>query len=128
LGKGNAQGEEAAEEEIEEEVGKEEGQEVTCRSGCPTPGQHDSWGECARAAGLRIGWCQSAAGKDLSKTKAWNAELDAFESAARSGIVPDGTQLKQTRFAEEMSSVTGIPYGTAQWRKHLEQRTLEKAA
>lgn len=50
---------------------------MSCRTGCPTPGAHGTWGECARAGSLRIGQV------DASEQKAWDAELGSFYSAVR---------------------------------------------
>lgn len=73
-----------------------------CRSGCATQ-DHASWGECARAAQLQIGDVQ---GRNVNR--AWDYELDAYESAVRQGIEPKTTQLADTRAAVKFADETGI--------------------
>lgn len=46
-----------------------------CSSGCPTPGAHETWGECMRAKNTRVGWAASASGLDRTKDKKFDAEL-----------------------------------------------------
>ena len=48
---------------------------MSCSSGCPTPGAHETWGECVRSKNTRVGWAASAAGRDLTTEKKWDAEL-----------------------------------------------------
>lgn len=36
-----------------------------CTSGCPTK-DHATWGECVRAKGLRVAYCNSAKGHDYT--------------------------------------------------------------
>lgn len=79
-----------------------------CRTGCPTPGAHRSWGECARAANLRIGWIES--GMDANKEKAWQAELDLYKSARDQGVQPSSTKTADIESALRVSDWTGKPY------------------
>lgn len=60
-----------------------------CSSSCTTR-DHKSWGECVRAKGLQL----SPAINDTygTKQKAWDRELDNFESATRQGLDPAGTK------------------------------------
>lgn len=81
-----------------------------CRSGCPTQ-NHRSWGECARAARLMVGWAQSAKGLDRTADKKNQAELDLYKSARDAGIQPDGTYTNKIRFAMEQSEKVGARYG-----------------
>lgn len=74
-----------------------------CRSGCSTQ-DHASWGECARAANLKIAYCQSAAGKDYTLQKRHDAELDAYAEARKGGLQPAGTKMSQVRKAVEAAS------------------------
>ena len=60
-----------------------------CRSGCPTPGAHESWGACARAASLRIGYANSAGGWDWSREKDFRRENEAYRTALSDGLKPD---------------------------------------
>lgn len=65
---------------------------MSCRSGCPTPGAHASWGDCLRAAGVQIG--------DLTGTgpaKTTGKRLEAYASAKRQGIQPPTTRLRDVQ-------------------------------
>lgn len=81
-----------------------------CRTGCPNPGSHDSWGECARAANLRIAYC-GVAGLDRDRQNRWDAELSAYRDARAQGIQPDGTTMPKIRAAVEASQRVGAAYG-----------------
>ena len=48
---------------------------MNCSTGCPTPGAHESWGECVRAKNTRVAWAASARGLDATAEKKWDAEL-----------------------------------------------------
>lgn len=63
---------------------------MTCRSGCPTPGAHANWGDCARAASLQIG--------DLGHgvKRATDTRLNAYAKAKSLGLQPQGTKLSQS--------------------------------
>lgn len=61
-----------------------------CTSACPTK-DHESWGECVRSKGLRIGWAASAKGIDATTEKKWNKNLDEYESLVRQGVQPRNT-------------------------------------
>ncbi len=75
-----------------------------CRSGCPNPGSHKSWGECARAARI-----QTVASFDrVASRTAWDRELDAYADARRQGIQPKGTRMRQIREAVEFADKTGV--------------------
>ena len=52
-----------------------------CRSGCPTQ-DHDSWGECARAANLQVGPA------DRDARIKWNRDLDEYRRVRKQGIQP----------------------------------------
>lgn len=60
-----------------------------CSSSCVTK-DHASWGECVRAKGLQL----SPAINDSygTRQKAWDRELDNYESAVRQGLSPEGTK------------------------------------
>jgi hypothetical protein len=72
-----------------------------CSTSCKTR-DHASFGECIRAKGLQV-----APIANLSGSKAWDAELDAYRSARRQGVQPAGTTMKQTTEAMEISQRTG---------------------
>jgi hypothetical protein len=80
-----------------------------CRTGCPTQ-DHKSWGECARAANLRVAYC-GIGGGDATEQKRWDAELDLYRAARRQGIQPDGTKQHQVVKALKASEAAGAAYG-----------------
>jgi len=63
-----------------------------CASSCPTK-DHRSYGECLRAKNLNV----SPHVNDgySSKQRAWDKELNGYESAVRQGLNPAGTQQHQ---------------------------------
>lgn len=60
-----------------------------CSSSCPTR-DHKTFGECVRAKGLHI----SPAINDGygTRQRAWDRELDSYESAVQQGLSPAGTK------------------------------------
>lgn len=78
---------------------------MACRSGCPTPGQHASYGECARAANIRVGQV------DATEQRVWDAELHAYADARRQGIQPMGTKMSQVQQALDASDKAGAAFG-----------------
>lgn len=84
------------------------GGSVACTSGCPTPGAHASWGECARAKGSRVLYANSASGGDYSQQKAWDAELDSYREAKSQGIQPASTRMRDIRLATDLSDAAGV--------------------
>lgn len=62
---------------------------ANCSSTCPTK-DHKSFGECLRSKNLQL----SPAVSDSygTKQKAWDKELDNYESAVRQGLSPAGTK------------------------------------
>lgn len=82
-----------------------------CTSNCVTQ-DHASWGDCIRAKGLRIGYCQSAAGRDATAQKRWDAELATYKAARAQGVQPEGTSTAKIRAAMDLSEKHGVPFGT----------------
>lgn len=82
---------------------------MVCRSGCPTQ-DHVSWAACARDSGIRVAYTNSAAGKDATAQRKWDAELAAYRDAREQGVQPKSTSLKHTRKAMEMSEKTGVAF------------------
>ena len=72
-----------------------------CRSGCPTQ-DHESWGECARAANLSISNPVAA-----NESKTTNAELSAYRDARKLGIQPASTKMKDIQKAVRLSEKIG---------------------
>lgn len=64
---------------------------ANCSSACPTK-DHESFGECMRSKNLQL----SPAINDGygTRQKAWDRELDNYESAVRQGLEPRGTKQK----------------------------------
>jgi len=60
-----------------------------CSSSCLTK-DHKTWGECVRSKGLQL----SPAVSDgySTRQRAWDRELNGYESAVRQGLQPAGTK------------------------------------
>jgi len=82
---------------------------MACRTGCPTQ-DHANWGECARQSNMRIAYCASAKGLDLTAQKQWDKELDDYGAARKQGIQPRSTKTGDIRAALEVSDVTGSAF------------------
>lgn len=80
---------------------------MACSSTCASPGTHATFGECIRAKGLRIAYCNSAAGKDATAQKRNDADLDAYAAARSEGIQPAGTNRAQVEDARILSDLSG---------------------
>lgn len=57
-----------------------------CRTGCPTPGEHGSWGECARAAAFQID--QHSLRNDLRLERRKDAHLERYRQLRADGHEP----------------------------------------
>jgi len=86
---------------------------MNCSSRCPTPGAHTTFGECIRAMNLKVGYCRSAAGWDLTRQKAWDKELSDYRDARRQGIQPEGTSTAKIRQAVDISNKAGKAFDAA---------------
>lgn len=82
-----------------------------CRSSCPTPGAHKTFGECARAGRLMVGWSREAYGLDKSADNRLQGELKDFRECVEAGILPDGTTRAKIDFARRQSDIHGGLYG-----------------
>ena len=82
---------------------------VNCISACLTR-DHETWGECRRANGLRVAYCQSAAGKDYTQQKKWDKNLDGYAKARKEGIQPKTTWPADVNTAVRRSDETGTAY------------------
>lgn len=80
-----------------------------CSSSCLTR-DHRSYGECLRAKGLRVAYCQSAKGLDASREKRHEAELQAYRDARAQGIQPAGTTRPKIEAAVALSDQAGKAY------------------
>jgi hypothetical protein len=72
-----------------------------CRTGCPTQ-DHESWGECLRAANLNFSNERIAA--DIKNT---DRELSAYRDARKLGIQPASTKMKDIQKAVRVSDTIG---------------------
>jgi len=71
---------------------------------------HSTWGECARAAGLRVLFAKSAAGLDATAEKKNDRELALYREARAAGVQPAGTTTKAIREAMNLSERAGAAY------------------
>jgi len=71
---------------------------MACRSGCPVPGTHSSWGECARAARIQI---DRHGLQHRSLEKAKDRRLSRYEDAVRQGLEPRSTTWRDINDAFE---------------------------
>ena len=76
-----------------------------CRSSCLSQ-DHKTWGECARAANLKVGYCGQGGG-DATGQKKMDRDLAAYKAARKEGIQPAGTQRHQIENAKKISDLTG---------------------
>jgi hypothetical protein len=78
-----------------------------CSSSCQTR-DHRTWAECVRAKGLQV----SPAVNDSygTRQKAWDKELDSYESAVRQGVQPRGTKQHLIDEAMKQSDASGVAY------------------
>lgn len=79
-----------------------------CRCGVSEP--HPTFGACMRYKGVKIAYCQSAAGKDYTAEKRWQKDLDAYAAARRQGIQPASTKREAVTGALATSDKTGTPF------------------
>lgn len=90
---------------------------MACTSGCPTPGAHASWGECARSKNLTVSSDAYTAatlartpGAAMNGGQKWEAEMTEYPKMVAQGIQPAGTQLHQIRGAKAASEKSGEAY------------------
>lgn len=81
---------------------------------CSCGAGHETFGACMRAKNVRVGYCRSSIGHDLSTQKRWDAELDLYAAAKRQGVQPDGTSTAQIRAALDASEAAGRAYNAEQ--------------
>lgn len=68
---------------------------------------HDTYGAHLRAKNLKVGFCNSASGKDRTADKKWQGDLAAYASARRQGIQPATTRRKDVDLAVRVSDERG---------------------
>jgi hypothetical protein len=82
---------------------------MACRTGCITK-DHATYGQCLRAASLRVGWGRSHLGIDRTREKSKNQELDFYHEARMAGIQPATTRTPDIRKAFELSEKAGAAF------------------
>jgi hypothetical protein len=79
---------------------------MACRTGCKTK-DHASWGECARAADLKVSAIAPHNQEGYDRTK---KELAAYRAARRDGIQPEGTTMDKIQAARRATENMKRPY------------------
>lgn len=80
-----------------------------CSSSCPTR-DHDSFGACLRAKGVKVAYCNSAGGMDYTAQKNWDRNLADYKDARAEGIQPGQTTPKAIEDARRASDATGTAF------------------
>lgn len=75
---------------------------MSCRSGCATQ-DHDSYGECLRAATIKVTYANAAGGHDRTAQNKWERELADYRAARAQGIEPAGTDRASIDHAVQWS-------------------------
>ena len=83
-----------------------------CRSACLTQ-DHATYGECLRAASLRVAYTNSTNGYDYTKQKRWDKELQDYRDARAQGNEPEGTDRRSIDEAVRMSDMIGKAHDAA---------------
>lgn len=73
---------------------------MNCTSGCPTK-DHDSYGACLRAKGVRVAWADSANNRDYATEKRFAKTNEAYREARAAGLQPKGVDMTSIRRATE---------------------------
>lgn len=83
---------------------------MSCASSCKTQ-DHNSYGECLRSKRVATTGLETTNPSFATdRQKKWNKELDAYESAVKQGVQPEGTTMPKIQAAMEASEKTGIAY------------------
>lgn len=78
---------------------------MACSSGCPTPGQHKTFGQCVRAKSLEI------ADPEAHKFHQHrNGELNEYVNARKAGLQPKTIFKNDVDTAWRITEKTGTPY------------------
>lgn len=78
---------------------------MACSSGCPTPGQHQTFGECLRSKRLQI---SGAEARDFNQSI--YHQQDAYVAARRAGLQPETIFKKDVDQAWALTEATGVPF------------------
>ena len=83
---------------------------MSCASSCKTQ-DHPSYGACLRSKGLAVTGLESTNPSfSRDRSKAWDSELDLYESAVKQGIQPETTERKDIEKAIAISDKTGVAF------------------
>lgn len=83
---------------------------MACASSCKEQ-NHRSYGECMRSKRVATTGLESTNPSfATNRQKKWDKELDAYESAVRQGVQPEGTTMPKIEKAMRVSEATGQPY------------------
>lgn len=78
---------------------------MACTSGCPTPGAHDTYGDCLRAKSLQV-----ADPSARSHRHSIEQQQKEYVDARREGMQPQTIFKRDVDFAREMTKITGTPF------------------
>lgn len=73
--------------------------ENLCSAGCPTPGEHESWGQCVSSKRIKTQWL-GGTGTDFGREKKFRAENEAYRTAVKQGLQPRNVSMQAIREAE----------------------------
>lgn len=82
---------------------------MACTTGCASR-DHASYGDCLRAKSVKVAYTNSAAGKDATRQKKWDREVDRSRDLMAQGILPRNTFGPALDEAERESDTTGKPF------------------
>lgn len=78
---------------------------MACTSGCPTPGAHASWGECARSKNLQIADVDAHV-----RNQRQASGLKEYVKAREAGLQPKSVFKKDVAAAWAATEATGTPF------------------
>lgn len=77
-----------------------------CTSGCPLQ-TCESYAACLQGKGVKVAYCNSAAGFDATAQKKWDRDLAAYSDARAQGIQPSSTDRAAVNRAVAISNESG---------------------
>lgn len=83
---------------------------MSCASSCKTQ-DHSSYGACLRSKGVAVTGLESTNPSFTREaSKAWDSELDLYQSARKQGIQPASTKREHIEAAIEVSQQLQLPF------------------
>lgn len=76
-----------------------------CSSGCPTPGEHESWGSCIRSKRLQLADIEAH-----DNNQAIYRAQDNYRQAKMDGLQPEGVSPAEVARARAVTDHTGVPF------------------